>query len=89
MKLPYPESEPELNALREGVPEDMKLALAVLPPFGKMRWNCAQAESRLAMLRAAVALMTWRSEHGAFPESLAELGDAPSDPYTLGQPFGL
>jgi hypothetical protein len=88
MKLPYLASEPELNALREGVPEDMKLALAVLPPFGKLRWNCAQAESRLAMLRAAIALMNWRSEHGAFPDSLAELGDAPSDPYTLGQPFG-
>jgi hypothetical protein len=88
MKLPYPESEPKLNALREGVPEDMKLARAVLPPFGKMRWNCAQAESRLAMLRAAIALMNWRAEHGAFPASLAELGDTPSDPYTIGQTFG-
>lgn len=88
MKLPYPESEPELDALRKGVPGDMKLALAVLPPLARLRWNCAQAESRLAMLRTAVALMNWRAAHGAFPESLAELGGAPSDPHAPGQPFG-
>jgi len=65
------------------------LTRTLLPAFGRVLQRVAAARTRLRLARTALGCELWRMEHGAWPESLAELvpdylGRLPEDPFGAG-----
>jgi len=60
----------------------------LLPMYRSVLWGRAVVNTRLFLIRDAIAIVRWRADHGALPASLAELPEPVSnDPFSDGQPF--
>jgi hypothetical protein len=63
------------------------LSRALIPVFGRASQKCDWAMAQNGLLQTALALKTYRREHGSYPETLTGLPWAvPEDPFS-GRPF--
>jgi hypothetical protein len=92
--LPWPESDRALKSLRERQ-EALSLYRSLLtkmimPVFERAVWSREKTAANLGDAQIALALCIYKSEHGAYPDSLATLEAAgfklPKDPFG-GQPL--
>lgn len=64
------------------------LRLRLLPMLGPVLWSQTQMKSRLDITRVAIAVLQYRQDFGALPDTLGELDKAKTlDPFTDQQPF--
>jgi hypothetical protein len=69
------------------IPEGLApLGTMVIPMSGRAAWSRAKTTAEIGVWQVALALKVYHSEHGRYPDSLAETADdgwtLPTDPFT-------
>ncbi len=86
---PYPEALAGLTAIsreadRHVADPDYSLAVISIGMWSNLPVTKARLQARAETVRTAAALLTWKTRHGHFPDSLAEcLHPTPLDPFDL------
>jgi hypothetical protein len=92
--LPWPASNTAIESLAkrtESIPVYRGMMTKMITPvFSRAAWSREKTAANLGDARIALALVIYKSQHGAYPDSLAQLEQAgfrlPADPFG-GKPF--
>jgi hypothetical protein len=86
--LPYTESQSRMDNIMAAAKDGAPLVQVLVTALGTLPFHKAKMETRLALLRTAVAVCHFRHAQGMLPSTLAELpAGVPLDPFTDSESF--
>jgi len=88
LAMPYPEGQARMESIMTAAENADAMVQVLVPALGALVFQKAKMETRLGMMRAAVAVLRFGEAQGQLPETLSELpAGVPTDPFTNGEPF--